>query len=136
MLLRKEFYLQREAMINGSQVQNPQRIMEREAKSLMLTAGTDRDYFTEKYFQASHQKLSCPSLGNELCRLSNFAQFCKNRQRCTPINSCSLERKNLQAVNHSSLGWGIVACPVIQALGRPVFEVDLRTRSPGEVISD
>ena len=31
---------------------------------------------------------------------------------------------------------GIVACPVIQAIGRPDFEDGLRTRSPGEVISD
>ena len=33
-------------------------------------------------------------------------------------------------------GWGIVACPVIQAIGRPDFEDGLRTRSPGEVVSD
>ena len=31
-------------------------------------------------------------------------------------------------------GWGIVACPVIQAIGRPDLEDFLRTRSPGEVI--
>ena len=34
------------------------------------------------------------------------------------------------------LGWGIVACPVIQAIGRPDFEDGMRTRSPGEVVSD
>ena len=33
-------------------------------------------------------------------------------------------------------GWGIVACPVIQAIGRPDFEDVLRTRSPGEVVTD
>ena len=33
-------------------------------------------------------------------------------------------------------GWGIVVYPVIQAIGRPDFEDVLRTRSPGEVISD
>ena len=32
------------------------------------------------------------------------------------------------------IGWGIVACPVIQAIGRPDLEDFLRTRSPGEVI--
>ena len=35
-----------------------------------------------------------------------------------------------------SKGWGIVAYPVIQAIGRPDFEDVLRTRSPGEVVSD
>ena len=34
------------------------------------------------------------------------------------------------------LGWGMVACPVIQAIGRLDFEDGLRTRSPGEVVSD
>ena len=33
-------------------------------------------------------------------------------------------------------GWGILAYPVIQAIGRPDFEDGLRTRSPGEVVSD
>ena len=31
---------------------------------------------------------------------------------------------------------GSVAGPVIQAIGRPDFEDVLRTRSPGEVVSD
>ena len=34
------------------------------------------------------------------------------------------------------IGWGIVAYPVLQAIGRPDFEDVLRTRSPGEVVSD
>ena len=38
--------------------------------------------------------------------------------------------------NNKFQGWGIVACPVILAIGRPDFEDDLRTRSPGEVVSD
>ena len=33
-------------------------------------------------------------------------------------------------------GWGILAYPVIQAIGRPDFEDVLRIRSPGEVVSD
>ena len=33
------------------------------------------------------------------------------------------------------IGLGIVACPVIQAIGKPDFEDVLRTRSPGEVTS-
>ena len=37
---------------------------------------------------------------------------------------------------NSDLGWGIVAYPVIQAIGRPDFEDGLRTRSPGDVFSD
>ena len=32
-------------------------------------------------------------------------------------------------------GWGIVVCPVIQAIGRPDFEDVLRTRSPGKVVT-
>ena len=36
--------------------------------------------------------------------------------------------------NKLKVGWGIVACPVIQAIGRPDLEDFLRTRSPGEVI--
>ena len=38
--------------------------------------------------------------------------------------------------NQVRLGWGIIAYPVIQAIGRPDFEDVLRTRSPGEVVSD
>ena len=47
------------------------------------------------------------------------------------IGILKLHRANLKIVP----GWGIVACPVIQAIGRPDFEDVLRTRSPGEVVS-
>ena len=32
-------------------------------------------------------------------------------------------------------GWGIVACPVIEAIARPDLEDVLRTRSPGKVVT-
>ena len=33
------------------------------------------------------------------------------------------------------IGWGIVACPVIEATARPDLEDFVRTRSPGEVVT-
>ena len=43
--------------------------------------------------------------------------------------------RQLLSLNKKMESWGIVACPVIQAIGRPDFEDVLRTRSPGEVVS-
>ena len=46
-----------------------------------------------------------------------------------------LELRDIGMVHQSQTGWDIVACPVIQAIGRPGFEDVLRTRSPGEGVS-
>jgi len=51
------------------------------------------------------------------------------------LPSFKLFHYNFQGIK-MMLSWGIVACPVIQAIGRPDFEDDLRTRSPGKVVSD
>ena len=37
--------------------------------------------------------------------------------------------------NKKLTGWGIVACPVIEAIARPDLEDVLRTRSPGKVVT-
>ena len=39
-------------------------------------------------------------------------------------------------ISHGIIGWGIVACPVIQAIERPDFEDGLRTGTTVEVITD
>ena len=61
-----------------------------------------------------------PILNTMSVTIENFLTFCVSEEIIYNLHQ----------------GWGIVACPVIQTIGRPEFEDDLRTRSPGEVVSD